>query len=135
MRSVGVYQRSDGRVEARVPIGTNENGKPKFKYILRKSRDTVLEAIEELLSELKSQKSSTCDLTFTTIFEEWYLRTKHRVKESTAANYRLKADKHILPWFGCKTVSSISQNEVYSFIDEKKATGLSLRYISDVSVK
>lgn len=110
MRNVGVYQRSDGRTEARIPIGTGENGKPKFRYILRQSRDTVLEAVEELLSEMRSQKSATCGLSFGTVFEEWYLRTKHRVKESTAANYRLKADKHILPWFGDKTVSSDIDN-------------------------
>lgn len=134
MRNVGVYQRSDGRTEARIPIGTGENGKPKFRYILRQSRDTVLEAVEELLSEMRSQKSMTCDLTFTTVFEEWYLRTKHRVKESTAANYRLKADKHILPCFGDKTVSSITSDAVYRFMDEKQAAGLSPRYIADIVI-
>ena len=134
MRNVGVYQRSDGRTEARIPIGTGENGKPKFRYILRQSRDTVLEAVEELLSEMRSQKSAICSLSFGTVFEERYLRTKHKVKKSTAANYRLKADKHILPWFGDKTVSSITSDAVYHFMDEKKETGLSLRYIADIVI-
>lgn len=134
MRNIGVYTRTDGRTEARVPIGNDKNGKPKFKYILRQSRDVVLEAVENLLAELRSQKKQTCNLEFTTIFEEWYLNTKHRVKESTAANYRLKADKHILPWFGAKIISSITQQEIYSFMDQKKNAGLSARYIADIVI-
>lgn len=59
---------------------------------------------------------------------------RHRVKESTAANYFLKGRKHILPMFGARRMDSLEPKDVYAFIATKQAEGLSNRYIWDISI-
>ena len=53
-------------------------------------------------------KKSNCTLTVTQLFNEWHKSIKHKVKESTAANYYLKANKHILPAFGNKLAENLT---------------------------
>ena len=72
--------------------------------------------------------------TLSQLFSEWHQRIIHNVKESTAANYLVKANKHILPCFGNKVIDEISTQDIYSFIEQKKAAGLSGRYILDIVI-
>lgn len=67
-------------------------------------------------------------------FSAWHKSVKHKVKESTEANYYLKANKHILPVFGNKPAESIEDTEIYEFIESKQQAGLSNRYISDMLI-
>ena len=46
----------------------------------------------------------------------------------------MKAQKHILPNFGDKSIDSIVQNDIYSFIEAKQKEGLSNRYVSDIII-
>jgi len=80
------------------------------------------------------QPQEKCSKTIAELFNEWHGSILHRVKESTAANYSMKADKHILPVFGNKTVSSIAQEDIYAFISAKQKDGLSMRYIADIVI-
>ena len=73
-----------------------------------------------------------CSKTVAELFQEWQHTSQHRMKESTAANYIMKANKHILPAFGDKQAELLSQDEVYDFIEEKRKKGLSNRYIIDI---
>ena len=75
------------------------------------------------------------DLTIETLYDEWLLSIQHRVKESTVANYQLKAEKHILPNFGEKKTSELSAEDVYQFIQERQEAGLSNRYIADILIE
>lgn len=69
---------------------------------------------------LLSEASGNCCKTVQELFNEWLCSAKHRVKESTLANYRLKADKHILSVFGSREISSVSSDDIYAFIDNKQ---------------
>lgn len=125
-----IYKRKDGRWERRIYKGKTKDGKRKFKYIFGKSREQVCKKIEQIR---KSESQNTnCTKTISSLFAEWYNSAKHRVKESTSANYSMKATKHILPNFGDKNISDICSNDVYDFIELKQKEGLSNRYISDI---
>lgn len=132
MLRANAYHRKDGRWEGRIPQGKNENGKRKFRYILARTKEEVLRKIAEI--RLDSRPSGICRKTLRTIFEEWFSSAKHRIKASTAANYTMKANKHILPVFGEKPISSITQDDVYAFIADKRKAGASERYIADIVV-
>lgn len=82
----------------------------------------------------KGQFSYDGCMTVQEIFNEWLCSAKHRVKESTLSNYRLKANKHILPVFGFKKISAVSSEDIYSFIENKQDNGLSNRYIQDILI-
>ncbi len=132
MQRVNVYHRKDGRWEGRISRGKNSGGKRIFQYIFARTKAEVVAKIEEIRQKERSE--TVCHKTLEEIFAEWYELTKHRVKESTIANYCMKAKKHILPYFGDKEISSIAQKDIYAFISEKKNTKLSNRYISDIII-
>ncbi|MBQ8725040.1 MAG: site-specific integrase, partial [Oscillospiraceae bacterium] len=68
------------------------------------------------------------------LFQEWIQAISSRVKESTIANYRMKAEKHIFPEFGDMDCCEINTSIIHEFIAEKIRSGLSARYVSDIVV-
>jgi len=92
---------------------------------LRKKMDAARQSL---------QPPCACSKTVSQVFEEWYQGIRYCVKESTAANYMLKARKHILPVFGEKSVDTIQTSDIYDFISSRQSMGLSNRYITDILV-
>lgn len=128
---MNIYLRKDGRYESRIPTG-KKDGKRTFLYVLSRTKEECIERVQAICQ--RNQPHGTCLLTMTDLFSEWHRSILHRVKESTAANYTMKADKHILPAFGDLPVSDITADRIYSFISEKKQAGFSSRYISDIVI-
>ena len=126
---MNIYQRRDGRFEGRISRGKRSNGTRRFQYFFGRTKEDVCEKMAK-----ERCKKSNCSLTVTQLFSEWHMRIKHKVKESTAANYYLKANKHILPAFGNESAESIEDTEIYAFIESKQQAGLSNRYISDMLI-
>ncbi len=131
MERYNIYHRKDGRWEGRITRGKRENGKRKFQYVFGKSKEQVRHKISEIR---KNESSHTCSINFQSLLEEWMCIAKHRVKESSLSNYRLKADKHILPSFGSMEISAVSSKDIYAFIENKQQCGLSNRYILDILI-
>ena len=127
------YQRKDGRYEARVPLGKDENGKRHYRSFYG---NTAEEAEFKMLAAREPVAVPT-DLTEMTVKEltmEYISTIKPRLKESSEANYRLKAEKHIIPAFGNMMCAMLRASDVYAFIENKLKSGLSSRYISDIIV-
>lgn len=126
---MNIYQRRDGQFDGRISRGKRSNGTRRFQYFFGKTREDVREKMAK-----ERCKKTDCSLTVTQLFSEWHKSIKHKVKESTVANYYLKANKHILPAFGNKLAESIEDTEIYAFIESKQQAGLSNHYISDVLI-
>lgn len=131
MGKYNIYCRKDGRYEGRLTRGRHHNGKRRFQYFFGHSRKEVEEKIDFCRN---SEQTETCSKTIGELFAEWYQSIQHRVKESTAANYRMKAEKHVLPAFSTVPVSKMSASAIYAFVSEKQSCGLSNRYISDIII-
>lgn len=131
MERFNIYKLRDGRWEGRIAKGKNRNGTCQFQYFFGKTREETQKKMAEI--RRKSQ-NGCCFLSITQLFNEWMRSIKHQVKESTAANYFLKAQKHILPAFGKMQVEALESADVYSFIELKQQSGLSNRYISDIII-
>jgi len=125
------YRKRDRRYEGRIYKGKEKNGRRRFKYVFGRTREEVCQKIDRIRSV---NNFSKCQKIFSQIFDEWYTSIKHKVKESTAANYVMKAQKHIIPFFNKKSISSVISADVYNFIELKKKSGLSNRYISDIII-
>lgn len=113
MERVNVYHRKDGRWEGRIPRGKRKDGKRKYQYILARTRADVIDKMAEI--SRNEQPTGKCHKTVDALFNEWFRSVQHLVKESTSANYVMKAEKHILPIFGNKLVSSIAPNETLQY--------------------
>lgn len=121
--------KTDGRFEGRILRGKRSNRTRRFQYFFGKTKEDVREKMAK-----ERCKKIDFSLTVTQLFREWHKSIKHKVKESTAANYYLKANKHILPAFGNESEESIEDTEIYAFIESKQQAGLSNRYISDILI-
>ncbi len=133
-RGENIYKRKDGRWEGRYQAGYREDGKPKYRSVYGKN----YQAVKEKLASIKVCNSVTYEksgsLTVKELFEEFLTGTKLRVKESTYANYRMKAEKHILPAFGGMRFAQLSVKMIHEFIQSKLDSGLSAKYVSDIVV-
>lgn len=129
---MNLYCRKDGRWEGRIPRGKKKNGKRKFQYIISRNKEDVISRINMIRQS--EQNYQSCYKTLDAIFYEWFNTVKYHIKESTASNYRMKAEKHILPSFGEKLIDSITQKDIYNFIDQKRKDRLSDRYIADIII-
>ena len=128
-----IYHRKDGRWEVRIALGTDENGKRKYRSIYAKTRE---EAEYKLLLTQQDEPDSyhVTEMTVSELTAEWMHQAQIRLKESTIANYRMKTDKHILPAFGDMQCCQLTCRKVYDFIEKKLSEGLSPRYVSDMIV-
>ena len=130
MTGKNIYLRKDGRFEGRIRDGYKENGKPKYHSVYGYSREEV----SRKMAELQEKPMEKTGLTVRSLFSEWVQAISARVKESTIANYRMKAEKHLFPAFGELDCSEITVPMVQNFIAEKLKNGLSARYVSDIVV-
>ena len=120
-----IYRRKDGRWEGRYRTET-----AKYRSVYGKSYQEVKNKLIKLKTVTITKSSGL--LTVNKLFEEWLSAVKLRVKSSTYANYRMKADKHILPYFGSMRYENLTVNMLHSFIERKLKSGLSAKYVSDI---
>ena len=125
-----IYQRKDGRYEARISLGKDSSGKRLYRSFYGKSPE---EAEMKLLSA-GSQQYSITEITVKEITAEYLAAMKPRLKESTYANYKMKAEKHIIPALGEKRCCFLGTNDITDFIGSKTKSGLSARYVADIIV-
>ena len=74
------------------------------------------------------------EMTVRELVTEWLHVTASRIKESTAANYVMKAEKHIIPAFGNIQCCLLKAKDIYAFVERKLKEGLSARYLADIIV-
>ncbi len=123
-----IYKRRDGRWEGRYKVGT-----AKYRSIYGKTYQEVKEKLH-VLKAAPVPTNSSGKLMVNELFEEWFSAVKFKVKESTYANYRMKADKHILPEFGGLRYENLTVQMLHSFIESKLKIGLSAKYVSDIVI-
>ena len=129
MNGFNIYRRKDGRLEGRIPMEKDPQGKRRYRAFFGYSREKLIEKMAEFRQSLAGK--NPVPLTFAEVFSEWYEMISRRVKESTAANYRMKGQKHLLPFFGEMRIAGIRTEDVYAFMELKQKEKLSDRYIAD----
>ena len=132
MKYHNIYYRKDGRWEGRIYTGKAEDGRRKYKAFFGKTREEAEKKMSAYAA--KTEQKVNPPVVFSNLFFEWLKSARIRVKESTAANYTMKAKKHILPVFGDRMISDISPKAIYEFIERKQREKLSNRYIADILV-
>ena len=128
-----IYLRKDGRYEARLSLGKNDNGKRKYRSFYGATRE---EAEMKLMAyqEIPSKEYAITEMTVKELAFDYLNVIKPRLKESSEANYIMKANKHIIPAFGTIKCSLLKAKSIVSFIDDKLKSGLSARYVADIIV-
>ena len=125
-----IYRRKDGRFEGRIQAGKSANGTRKYVAFFGKTKEQVEEKMAE--HRRKQVSDEKTEMTLPELFELWKQKFSFKLKESTLANYSMKMQKHLIPYFAEKSLSEITSEEIYAFIRKKLESGLSNRYVSDI---
>ena len=115
MSSIGIYKRKDRRYEGRVYLGKNKNGKRIYRSFYGYDKDEV----RRKYHDFEKGTDVICTVTEMTVKElilDWLNVMSLRVRESTLANYRMKAEKHVIPSFGEFDCGSLKGKDIYNFL-------------------
>ena len=117
--------RSDGRWEARIVIGYDENGLPITKNVTAKTKF----ACEEKLKALKETLGKTVErlkpeMPFGEWIDFWYQNfCKLSLRETTKVGYENGIYQHIIPSIGQIPLNQLTQNDLQQFYAKLKKNG------------
>ena len=121
-----VRQRSDGRWEGRVVIGYDDNGLPKTKNVLAKTKRECQEKLRQLTESMvgRNDRKVKPDMLFGDWLCYWYeTHSKPTLRASTQNNYENVIHNHVLPEIGKIPLNKLSQNDLQQFYGRLKKNG------------
>ena len=110
-----VRQRGDGRWEGRVVIGYDDNGLPKTKNVLAKTKRECQEKLRQLTESMvgRNDRKVKSDMLFGDWLCYWYeTHSKPTLRASTRNNYENVIYNHVLPEIGKIPLNKLSQNDL-----------------------
>ena len=122
-------KRSDGRWEARVVTGYDDNGNTKTKNVLAKTKAECLAKLEEL-KEKYVPPVTKCkpDMSFGDWLDFWYQNyCKPQLRLNTQLGYEDRIYKHIIPEIGSIPLNKLTQNDLQQFYAKLKVSGRLIR--------
>ena len=121
-----VRQRKDGRWEGRIVIGYDDNGYPKTKNILAKTKKECVEKLQKLKEEcggLKPEKVRS-EMSFGDWLTYWYKNhSKPKIRPTTQETYESRIRLHIIPEIGSIPLNKLTQNDLQQFYGRLKKSG------------
>ena len=121
-----VRQRKDGRWEGRIVIGYDDNGYPKTKNVLAKTKKECVEKLQKLKEEcggLKPEKVRP-EMPFGDWLTYWYENhSKPKIRPTTRETYESRIRLHIIPEIGSIPLNKLTQNDLQQFYGRLKKSG------------
>ena len=118
-----IHKRKDGRWEARVIIGYDDNHKAIYKSYYGNSYEEV--RYKKELSGNTNQSVNTSSITFDEAANEWLSSRKGKVKTSSYNHYLNQYELHIKSVFGDKPLKKITSEHYTQFLIDKEKDGYS----------
>ena len=110
-----VRQRKDGRWEGRIVIGYDDNGYPKTKSVLAKTKKEC--------GGLKPEKVRP-EMAFGDWLTYWYENhSKPKIRPTTQETYESRIRLHIIPEIGSIPLNKLTQNDLQQFYGRLKKSG------------
>jgi len=121
--------RKDGRWEGRHIVGYDENGKPKTKNVLAKTKTECAEKLKKLQQECTEVApfKVKSDMRFGDWINYWYENhAKPTIRPTTQKGYGQWIYVHAIPGLGHIPLNKLSQSDCQQFLNEMKANGRKL---------
>lgn len=139
--AMNICKRKGGRFEGRIPLGYDDKGRLKYKYLYSRSLVELKEKMPSAYVESGNATSNTCDKTFRELCCEWLVSAKLRVKHTSYCCYEKLINKHIIPYFGNIGYSELGTPVINEFSEHKLKFGkvngfggLSAKSVRDILV-
>ena len=120
-----VRLRKDGRWEGRVVVGYADNGNPRTKSVLAKTKTECLEKLEELKEQCgRTSDRLKPDMPFGDWIDFWYQNfSKPKIRMTTQLSYEGRIYTHIIPEIGKIPLNKLTQNDLQQFYARLKKGG------------
>ena len=121
-----VRQRKDGRWEGRIVIGYDDNGYPKTKNVLAKTKKECVEKLQKLKAECGGLKPERVrpEMSFGDWLTYWYENhSKPKIRPTTQETYESRIRLHIIPEIGGIPLNKLTQNDLQQFYGRLKQSG------------
>ena len=127
-RGENIYQRKDGRWEARVIKGYDNQGKALYAYFYgrtyKEAKDKIFMTLPCVKEYSESTPNATADIPcFGNVLDTWLGSKKIGLKKSSYVKYYNFINNHIKPSLGHYALSDINGAVLNSYIVEKHKTG------------
>lgn len=124
-----VRHRADGRWEGRVVTGYDDNGNPKTKNVLAKTKTECLEKLKKLQEEFAPPiRKCSPGMPFGDWMDFWYQTyCKPQLRLNTQLGYEDRIYKHIIPALGKIPLDKLTQNDLQQFYAKLKTQGRLIR--------
>jgi integrase len=126
-RGENIYKRKDGRWEARVINGYNEQGKALYAYFYGRSykeaKDKIFSPLVNINGATRVVNDSLCETAFNDLLDSWLKEKTTRLKKSSCAKYFNLVKNHIKPVLGHMMLTDISNSVIAAFVTEKSKSG------------
>ena len=122
----GMVRKRNGRWEGRYVIGYDDNGRPKTKNVLAKTKAECVAKLKALKEEVQgvAPKSPKVDMTFGAWLDHWYQQyCKPGIKPKTQTDYENRIYQHIIPELGHIPLSQLTQGDLQQFYQRLKQNG------------
>lgn len=113
-----VFQRSDGRWQGAVTIGTDEEGKQRKRTVYGRTQEEAKSNVLELRQQLANGTYISEKVSVKTLFERWIKEKARQVKRRTLAQYRYNVDKHIVPNLGTMNLEKLTPLKVQTLLSD-----------------
>ena len=121
-----VRQRKDGRWEGRIVIAYDDNGYPKTKNVLAKTKKECVEKLQKLKEECGGLKPGKVrpEMPFGDWLTYWYENhSKPKIRPTTQETYESRIRLHIIPEIGDIPLNKLTQNDLQQFYGRLKKSG------------
>ncbi len=129
-----VYHRKDGRWEAAITHGYNENGNPKRYRVIRATRDEAVKALNDIITNLNLGVPVEMPKQTVEEYLAFWLKehiTPHRAPKTTRF-YEQMIRLHINPKVGRLQLSKLSAQHIQSLLNAVQDAGLTPRTVQAV---
>ena len=113
-----VRQRKDSRWEGRIVIGYDDNGYPKTKNVLAKTKKECVEKLQKLKEDyggLQPEKVRP-EMPFGDWLTYWYENhSKPKIRPTTQETYESRSRLHIIPEIGNIPLNKLTQKDLQQF--------------------
>lgn len=112
----GIYERKDGRFEARFIVSHGEDGRAKYKAVYGRSRAEVREKLAAAKKELLGEQSFAEGKTFREVAEKWLQDAGGKIAQTTCGRYADALERDVYPEYADTPMKDVTEAEMERFL-------------------
>lgn len=117
-------KRPDGRWQTQIRIGTNEKGRPQYRYLYAKTKADLQQKVNSVIAQIEGGTyADPHKITLGQWMAEWLEGRRPHIREATWQFYESLSRVHIIPALGKVQLNKITTRDIQRLLNEKLTAG------------